>query len=105
MHRIVKSSILCRGVSLELAVLPFVAIWILATLPAVESVAGEARLDANNFVNLNWLSPDDSSIEAVGVAIAPQTHALDNASMIEARRIRADAVNSTRAIAGDLAVD
>lgn len=70
----------------------------------LDPIAGEAKIGVTrvtNFVDLNRARPEDKSIEAVGFAINPQIHAFDNASMVETLPIHADAVNSTRAFAGD----
>lgn len=70
----------------------------------LERVAGNAKIGVTrvtNFVDLNRARPDDKSVEAVGFAINPQIHAFDDASIVETLPIHADAVNSTRAFAGD----
>lgn len=70
----------------------------------LKPIAGNAKIGVTrvtNFVDLNRVRPEDTSIEAVGFAINPQIHAFDNASMIETLPIHADAVNSTRSFAGD----
>ncbi len=71
----------------------------------LDPIAGEAKIGVTrvtNFVDLNRARPEDTTVEAVGFAINPQIHAFDNASMVETLSIHADAVNSTRAFAGDL---
>ena len=68
------------------------------------AIAGDAKIGVTrvtNFVDLNRKRPEDKSIEAVGFAINPQIHAFDNASIVETLPIHADAVNSTRAFAGN----
>ncbi len=67
-------------------------------------VAGEAKIGVTrvtSFVDLNRARPEDKSIQAVGFAMNPQTHAFDNASMVETLPIQADAVSSTRQFVGD----
>lgn len=67
-------------------------------------VAGEAKIGVTrvtNFVDLNRSHPEDKSIQAVGFAMNPQTHAFDNASMFETLPIQADAVSSARQFVGD----